>query len=307
MSEEEIIRKIQPVALKVKNQIEKLTSYKFIAVIDCAAQSLKNISLLYQSCKQKLRFRMFWNKGEIISALRFDTVSQVGINKEEISRRLHDLEKSLYQMDYAAVSSTIDDLFSNYIQLSKDEVLLINCCNELTLMINTWCELKQLPSLRANNNCAMERLCNCYSVNDIKKAFKDIFYEYSQYRFDKNFDSYSPRVQQAINYLYQHYNKPISIWNVASALEITDSYLSRVFKNETGHTLLNYLTLLRINKSKKLLACTNFKIYEIAERVGFGTSQYFSQVFFKITGMTPADFRKIEQKGQLDKNALIIA
>ena len=87
--------------------------------------------------------------------------------------------------------------------------------------------------------------------------------------------------------------------DVADALQISDSHLSRLFRNETGKTILHYLTVIRVDAAKKLLDQTNYKVYEISDMVGYRTSQYFSQVFIKMTGMNPLDYR--ERDGRHDK------
>ena len=83
----------------------------------------------------------------------------------------------------------------------------------------------------------------------------------------------------------------ISLTAVAYAVGLSPTYLSALFKRETGQKLSEYLNLVRIRRSKELLSCTSKMIYEVAFEVGFQDYRYFSQIFKKYTGLTPRQFQ----------------
>jgi YesN/AraC family two-component response regulator len=78
---------------------------------------------------------------------------------------------------------------------------------------------------------------------------------------------------------------------VADELDIHPVWLSRLFKKETGQNFLDYVTDIRMEKAKDLLRHTSFKIYEIAEKIGYQEIQYFGKLFKKRMNMTPKEFR----------------
>lgn len=106
---------------------------------------------------------------------------------------------------------------------------------------------------------------------------------------------YSRNLSAAIRYIHRYYSEDLSLDRVASAINISGIYLSQIFKKETGQTFVEYLTTHRIEVSKKLLREDNYKIYEISDKVGFNSNQYFSQVFRKITGESPQDYRDMRR------------
>lgn len=88
------------------------------------------------------------------------------------------------------------------------------------------------------------------------------------------------------------YDKELSIQKIAHYFYFSPNYLCSMFKKATGKTLNDYITEVRIEKAKELLKDNNIKLYEIAERVGFGDPNYFSALFKKKVGMTPSEFRE---------------
>lgn len=95
----------------------------------------------------------------------------------------------------------------------------------------------------------------------------------------------------AREYVEAHSEEKFSLQEMADALFVNGSYLLRVFKANTGHTLLWYHNYIRCDRAKALLRNENMSISQVGEQVGFVSSAHFSHVFKKMTGMTPSDYR----------------
>ncbi|MFC5531453.1 response regulator [Cohnella yongneupensis] len=80
---------------------------------------------------------------------------------------------------------------------------------------------------------------------------------------------------------------------IAKAFYLNQSHLSRLFKQETGQTFVEYLTRIRLEKAIELLKQTDMKVYQIGEKVGIPDPHYFSIVFKKFTGKSINDYRKM--------------
>ena len=97
-------------------------------------------------------------------------------------------------------------------------------------------------------------------------------------------------IQKTIRFMEQECDKA-TLCEVARKVYMTPTYLSLLFKTNTGHTFIEHLTQIRIEKAKELLRTTHFKNYEVAEQVGYQDPRYFSQVFKKKVGVSPTEFR----------------
>jgi two-component system response regulator YesN len=99
-------------------------------------------------------------------------------------------------------------------------------------------------------------------------------------------------VEQAKNYIQENYSRHINRNDIAASVYLTPDYLSRLFKNETGLSLHDYLNRYRIQKANELLVDPNRCISEVAMQVGFFNISYFSTVYKKFTGRSPNEVRK---------------
>lgn len=96
------------------------------------------------------------------------------------------------------------------------------------------------------------------------------------------------------DYIQKNYaDNDMSIDKLARDLGFNTSYLCAVYKQQTNSTINNTLTAVRIEMACKLLCSTDMKLYEVAARVGYSSSKYFTRVFMKEKGMSPKIYRRI--------------
>lgn len=99
-------------------------------------------------------------------------------------------------------------------------------------------------------------------------------------------------VERAKAYIRENYSWDISLDDVSRRLKLTPYYFSKLFKQETGSTFVEYLTSVRMETAKKLLKNPELSIKEIGISVGYSDPNYFSRIFKKVMGVTPSEFRE---------------
>lgn len=114
----------------------------------------------------------------------------------------------------------------------------------------------------------------------------------SEFRSESD-KSTSRAIQDAIEYAKAHLNEKISLQDVANYVNLSKNYFCNLFKKEKKETFINYLTKLRMNQAKYYLKNTDFKVFEIAELVGYEDYIYFAQMFKKTTGISAGEYREI--------------
>lgn len=127
------------------------------------------------------------------------------------------------------------------------------------------------------------------SIKYIKKLLQFLLHDSSP-------KSYHPCVAKSIQYIHNNYASQISIDTVCKNLSINKCYFCNLFKKQTGYTFINFLTFMRIERSKLLIKNSNLGFTDIALSVGFNTPCYFSTIFKKVTGTTPSEYRSLSKK-----------
>lgn len=134
---------------------------------------------------------------------------------------------------------------------------------------------------------------------DMVKFFQYKFEEIKKVCGAKQGGAYSNSIQEAVNYIRKNYGREdLSVNLVAKQVNLSVSWLSTKFKEEAGIGVNDYLNKIRIQRAKQLFDEQDYMIYEVAGKVGFTSSQYFSKIFKQITGVTPNEYRRMNRKKQ---------
>jgi len=108
----------------------------------------------------------------------------------------------------------------------------------------------------------------------------------------KRFQDSRP-IRLAKQYINDHFHESITLEDIAGVVHLNAVYFSVIFKREVGINFSDYLIQMRIEAAKALLKESHMTINEIAERVGYRDSRYFSKLFRKIVGVYPNEYRKL--------------
>lgn len=106
-------------------------------------------------------------------------------------------------------------------------------------------------------------------------------------------------ISESVNYIQEYYTEDISLPLLASHSGLSPKYFGQLFKEQTGMTVREYLTGVRIRNARHLLSHTDNTLEQIAADTGFQDKFYFTKVFKRQTGITPGKYRKLY--GHLDR------
>lgn len=124
----------------------------------------------------------------------------------------------------------------------------------------------------------------CYKLQEAIDAFTDCMFEHVP---SKN----SEIIKKAIQYISKNYANALTLELVANQVHLNPTYFSTLFKQSTGSSFKEYLNMVRVEESKRLLANTDYSLIDIAVATGFEDQSYFTKVFKRYTGLTPKQFR----------------
>lgn len=132
---------------------------------------------------------------------------------------------------------------------------------------------------------------HCSTLKQVKQMGRTVVRKYCILVHNYSRRAYSSLVQTCMNYIDFYYNTDLSLSSLAKLCSISHSYLSVLFKKETGMTVTDYINQTRIRQALTLLNTTNMPIGEIAEYCGFMDANYFSRIFKKMQGLSPRQYR----------------
>lgn len=131
----------------------------------------------------------------------------------------------------------------------------------------------------------------------VRSLFTDLLVRLfrEQGQFFSSAERFSAEVNEIINYIKKNYMRSIKLCDLSSFTHLQPTYISNLFKKQTGITLSQFIAAYRISMAKELLLETDRKIEDIACSVGFYDIHQFSNVFKKNEGLSPSQFRKIKR------------
>lgn len=240
----------------------------------------------FDEAKRALAHKSFAGNGAIIDYITVPQTMTAALvfSNEDIERIVQSARKKTEEG-----LNIVNDFFEKVKSDSSIEIeSLKDVILEMTVMIlrdffeNT-AEMNKVYGRRIVPSNELKRLETIYDIEEWTKEIIKGIYEFSS---EKNPNRYIIRIKEEIE---DKYSEPITVQSIADDLHISPYYLMHLFKEEEGKTFNQYLTEIRMNKAMQMLKTGEYKVYEIAEMLGYKDTTYFSYIFKKTTGHTPRE------------------
>lgn len=196
-----------------------------------------------------------------------------------------DSTRNLRSYCCAITNVSIKGLPDNW--LMDNFVSPIVSCGALSSKVSAIMELIYMLSLDTD---ALGDVCDSFAISILMLTRQLIL---SKARHEKRTqkrtaDAITKKVKE---YLDTHYAKKVTLENIGSSLHIAPSYISHIFKQETGISPIQYVLSRRFGEAQSLLMDTELSVNEISDLLGFATPAHFNAMFKKHVGLTPGQYR----------------
>lgn len=124
------------------------------------------------------------------------------------------------------------------------------------------------------------------TINIFNYHLEHLFMKYKK-------EQYREEIIAIMDYVEKNLSKKISLGAISKVVNMNESYISRLFKQETSMSLMGYVNMLKIEKAMELLKDPNLKVKDIVDLVGFEQQSYFNKIFNKYCNMNPLDYKKM--------------
>jgi two-component system, response regulator YesN len=130
------------------------------------------------------------------------------------------------------------------------------------------------------------------SFQQFWELYKKMILDYSNAVRKLSIKNFSYLTQKAIEYIRKNLDGDLSLVSISNAIGVNLYGLSRQFKKETGHSIIEYINIQRVNEAVYLMENQKISITDIAYMIGYNDITYFTKVFRKLKGMPPSMYRK---------------
>lgn len=209
----------------------------------------------------------------------------------EYEKQLHEL---IVAHDKSGVQALLNELLGHIYFASNYDLPTVKArVTELLVLlsraiIDAGADVSQIFSENSNHFHELEQLD---SLEELNVWLSAAIHRFVNYTFDFSGARHSDAVYKAMDYIRNHYSEKITLEDVANCVFLSRSYLSKVFKEETGIGVVDYIKKVRIEKSKLFLLDKRIKVADVAEICGFEDQSYFTKVFGAETGVSPKKYR----------------
>lgn len=137
----------------------------------------------------------------------------------------------------------------------------------------------------------MENIQKCSTLRELAELLRSKSDEYNKLINTKKPES--PVIVSIRDFIHKNISREnLSVKEIGEYVHLTSTYVCTIFRNETGTTLNQYITKVRMEQAKKLLLETTLSIADISARVGYSDGNYFGKSFKKYSGKTPSEYRE---------------
>ncbi len=217
--------------------------------------------------------------------LSSDKLDSYSTNKEQV------LIDNILSGNITGTLETLNEIFWWFTTNYKDDIDKIKSkLIEILIVLR-----RAIPYEIEGNNISIQHfIINLLKINntsELKISYIDYLKRFIAILEESRMNELNGLILEAIDFINHHYESNITLDDVAKEINMSYHYFSKFFKDSTGKNFVDYLTDLRIEKSKELLKNPANSIKEICYRVGYSDPNYFSKIFKKIIGMTPTEYR----------------
>ncbi len=252
---------------------------------------IKDLMNSYQSALQALQCLSYLGYGTSATEREVFCDWQKDLGEEEESS----LKKAIQKRDAGGAEQALNRIFDEFI---KEHAILNSTVRNICLMIYNHIRDAEKNNLTKSSKTKELNVEYTYILGQAAtfNEIREMLLQYVQEVFNPEASEHlgsNLSVKQVIAYMHKHYQeKGLNINRMAEEVFLAPTYLSSLFKQDTGMTINQYLTKLRIEYAKSFLMDPKLKLYQVADMVGYEDAAYFARIFKNQAGITPQEYKE---------------
>lgn len=271
---------------KIMQAVHYKFDMKICLIFSDTVKSIPDYHREYMKLEQMADFGFFFDSSTIL--FTDENSSSKVIPTEWIDKILESIYGAFDSGDSMYAVKAIEQLFDMFKTNKGGSSLYMMYCSAEILKMT----YKKLSKSNDNFQSSLEKIFSKDNLEELRDLIINTIIDLGIDK-QKNSDEECKRViNMVIRIIEEEYSNNVGLEYVADKVHLTPTYLSYLFKRETGHSFLKYLTQYRLEKAVELIQGTNMKIVNICNKVGYTKLSYFCMLFKNNFGVTPSRYRE---------------
>ena len=265
---------------------------KFYLSIGTTQNNISDIYNSYSNAVILLESSFFFKEGSTLTQTKYNNCETANLAEiENTANHFLDSFHDKYKEDSFHLLEKLYLLLEDHVGLMQNQVKGIYY-TLFSAVYRAYSSLKLIPDEKVEVQVnLMDIMDSCFSYEKMHQTLVKHLEKF--YHLYLNSTEENSVIHLIREYIVKNYGDPnLSVKSISEYANLSTSYLCTFFKSETGTTLNQYITKLRIKKAKQLLADPRNKINEIGSQVGYNDGNYFGKSFRKYTGLSPSEYRE---------------
>lgn len=272
----------------IKRSISMYLNITVTIVVSNMPDCIDKLHIELKRTRSAMDYRFYCGNNSIIE---INEVKFKPLNQNDYSNLIIDLKEKLRLGKIDEIISITNNLFEDAL---KDYINPHDFKALFSIIIENL--LSILIEIGENNILYLDQvkstLLNTESINDYQSKIKTILYDIHNRMLSITNTKYRKEIKDAIKFITNNIDKKISVKRISKEINLNENYLSRLFKSETGETIIGFINRTKINHATYLLReNNNLLIKEVAKAIGIDDQFYFIRLFKKHIGMSPSHYR----------------
>ncbi len=278
-----------------KNQKEDIEE----AVLQIGHNAVRYTGLNLAFKTSSFYFNLTETQGIYDSLLEKNVKHELGKKRADDSlvlklEEIRELEQNLQDRNIDEIKRCLTRLFSRLQNSAGNSgqisIIAIELCNILQRKLSEQNETSKSIFLLGRIEGTLKNIQNGTNIDNVYELVIALYSDYIQNISDEEKALYSnPLMNQCVLWIKEHWDQPISLRDVAGALNVNSAYLSRLFKRYTGKTIVDFINELKMERAKEMIEEGGQSLKEISYNLGFQNYNYFYRLFKKVYGISPSD------------------
>jgi AraC-like DNA-binding protein len=277
----------------IQNESTKVIETTITVCLSTIYNNIHKVRIAYYEAQHLLKLRFMSGYGNIICNIdKNDCIRKYYYPFSLEKQILNNVDTSCKSALLVSLNDLITELKENK-ELSYDNVMLILnqlLGNTVKYLLNQNLSVSKIFGSDFN---IYSRLADIETLDEAGLFLSNIFLQIIEYN-EKLRDDGKSHIAKIMEYIQKNYKKDIAVNDLADHVGLSYSHVRKIFNDETGENIVNYINNMRIEEAQRLLRQSNLNINDIALSLGYNNKQSFNRFFKKYVGINPGEYRNIK-------------